>query len=122
MDARLREGIRLFNAGRFFEAHEVWEGFYHETDNGNKPFIEGLIQLAAAFRISSDFGDIKGPVRMIRQSVIRFENYQPTFLQVRVKELSAAVVAWANQAEASKTPVESSTIPKIRLRHFSFFS
>jgi len=45
MDARLREGISLFNDGRFFESHEVLEAFYQETDPVNKPFLEGLIQL-----------------------------------------------------------------------------
>ena len=84
MDARLREGIGLFNERRFFECHEVLEALYHETDAANKPFIEGLIQLAAAFRIFCEFGEVKGPVRMIYQALVRFENYQPDFLQVRV--------------------------------------
>jgi uncharacterized protein len=113
MDARLREGISLFNAGRFFEAHEVLEDFYQETEAGNKPFIEGLVQLAAAFRIFCDFGEVKGTVRMIRQSLIRFENFQPAFLQIRVKDLSEAMEAWANEAEAG---LESSTLPKIQLQ------
>ena len=85
MDARLREGIRLFNDGRFFECHEILEAFYHETDEANKPFIEGLIQLAAAFRLFCDFREVKGSVRMIYQALIRFENYQPAFLQIRVE-------------------------------------
>ena len=79
MNARLREGIRLFNEGQFFECHEIWEGFYHETDEANKPFVEGLIQLAAAFRMFCDFQEVKGPVRMMHQALIRFENYQPAF-------------------------------------------
>ena len=70
MDARLREGIGLFNDRRFFECHEILEPFYHETEEANKPFIEALVQLAAAFRLFVDFGEIKGPVRMIRQALI----------------------------------------------------
>ena len=31
--------------------------FYHETDEANKPFLEGLIQLAAAFRLLSRFSE-----------------------------------------------------------------
>lgn len=56
MDARLREGIGLFNERKFFECHEVLEAFYHETAEENKPFLEGLIGLAAAFRLFCDFG------------------------------------------------------------------
>jgi predicted metal-dependent hydrolase len=121
MDARLREGIRLFNEGRFFESHEILESFYRETAVTNKPFLEGLIQLTAAFRIFFDFGEIEGPVRMVRQALIRFENYQPAFLQVRVKELCEAMEAWAKATEAKEAPPPSS-IPKIQLQGFRFFS
>lgn len=121
MDARLREGIRLFNDGQFFECHEILEGYYRETEDANKPFIEGLIELAAAFRLFSDFGEIKGPVRMIRQALIRFENYQPVFLQVRVKDLCQAVEAWANAAESAGPQPSAVNIPKIQIQRFSFF-
>ena len=113
MDARLGEGIGLFNDGQFFECHEVLEALYPETDDANKPFLEGLIQLAAAFRLFADFGEVKGPVRMVRQALIRFENYQPAFMQVRVAELSAALEAWAKATEAGSAPAPS--IPKIQL-------
>jgi predicted metal-dependent hydrolase len=120
MDARLREGIRLFNERRFFESHEILESFYQETEVANKPFLEGLIQLTAAFRIFFDFGEIQGPVRMIRQALIRFENYQPAFLEVRVKELCETMEAWTRETEAQDPSL--SNIPKIPLRGFRFFS
>jgi hypothetical protein len=118
MDARLREGIRLFNEGRFFQAHEAWESLYLDVEEQHKPFLEGLVQLAAAFRIFSEFGEVRGPVRMIY--LIRFENYQPAYLDVKVKELSTAMEAWGKEVErASGQPPPP--IPKIRER-FSFFS
>jgi len=122
MDARLREGIGLFNERRFFECHEVLEALYQDTDEVNKPFIEGFIQLAAAFRIFNDFGEIKGAVRMIYQALIRFENYQPAFLEVRVNELCVAMEAWARAAEAAGSKPQASAIPKIQFQQFSFFS
>lgn len=122
MDERLRQGVDLFNSGRFFESHEVLESFYQETEDAHKPFIEGLIQLAVAFRLFNEFGEIKGAVRMIYQALIRFENYQPTFLQVRVQELSEVMEAWAKSAEAAGATPISQAIPKIPLQRFSFFS
>jgi hypothetical protein len=121
MDARLRQAITLFNQGRFFESHEVLEPFYLETDDVNKPFVEGLIQLAAAFRLYRDFGEVKGPVRMIYQAVIRFENYQPVFLDIRVQQLSEATERWAKAAEAAGSGRVSQSIPKIPLKR-SWFS
>ena len=122
MDARLREGIRLFNDGRFFDCHEVLEGFYQEAEDVNKPFLEGLIELAAAFRLFCDFGEVKGPVRMIYQALIRLENFQPAFLQIRVNDLFQAAEAWAKAAEASEAKPSAAAIPKIQCQRFSFFS
>ena len=121
MDARLREGIELFNQGRFFDCHEALEGLYLETEDANKPFLEGLIQLAAAFRMFCDFGEVKGAVRMIYQALIRFENYQPAFLRVRVQDLCTAAEAWAKAAERGEDKPSASSIPKIQIQRFSFF-
>jgi predicted metal-dependent hydrolase len=122
MDARLGEGIKLFNSRHFFECHEVLEGLYQDIDAVNKPFIEGLIQLAAAFRLLADFHEIRGPVRMVYQALVRFENYQPDFMQVRVQELSTALDRWAKQAQQSASPPPLTSLPKIPLQRSGFFS
>ena len=122
MDARLREGIRLFNEGRFFECHEKLEGFYQETEDAHKPFLEGLILLATAFRLFSDFHEVKGPVRMVYQALMRFENYPATFLQIRVDNLSAAMEAWAKEKETLGEKPSSLKIPRIQLKRFRLFS
>ncbi len=120
MDARLREGIRLFNAERFFESHESLEEFYLATAEEHKPFLEGLILLAAACRLHCDFGEIQGPVRMIRQALIRLENYQPTFMKVKVTHLIGAMDAWAKRTEADGKQA-GAQIPKIRFHRFVIF-
>ena len=119
MDARLREGISLFNDRRFFESHEILEQLYQETEEADKAFLEGLIQIAAALRLFADFGEVKGPVRMIYQALIRLENYQPAYLQIRVKEFCEGIEAWAKRAETGNA-LPSSSLPKIRFKRFSF--
>jgi predicted metal-dependent hydrolase len=47
-DAFLR-GIEEFNARRFFEAHEVWEELWLSSAEPDKTFLQGIIQIAAAF-------------------------------------------------------------------------
>lgn len=122
MDTRLRDGIRLFNDRKFFACHEIWEELYRDSEVEAKPFLEGLIQLAAAFRMFVDFDEVKGPVRAIYQVLIRFESYPPAYLQVRVKELSMAAEAWAKAAEAPGAAPSASNIPKIQLQRFNIFS
>jgi predicted metal-dependent hydrolase len=45
----LEEGCRLFDAGRFFEAHEVWEGAWRVEVGRVRRLLQGLIQVAAGF-------------------------------------------------------------------------
>ena len=123
MDARLRKGIRLFNAGRFFAAHEVLEDLYLETrEKQDKPFLEGIIALSVAFRLFCDFGDVDGPVRMIRQALVRLENYSPSYSRVKINDLIHALEEWTEKAKAggNTNPPASKGIPKILMSR-SFF-
>lgn len=46
------EGIRLFNAGDFFEAHETWEDAWNGTlDRRRERFYRGLIQSAVTLEL-----------------------------------------------------------------------
>jgi len=49
MNQGLEEGIRLFNAQKFFEAHEALEAMWLKAEGEEKLFLHGLIQIAAAF-------------------------------------------------------------------------
>ena len=48
-DPRLEKGRALFNAGRFFEAHDAWEELWREAVGPRRTFLQGLIQIAAGF-------------------------------------------------------------------------
>ena len=45
-DQRWTEGGRLFDAGDFFAAHEVWEALWRATPGPERGFVKGLIQAA----------------------------------------------------------------------------
>jgi predicted metal-dependent hydrolase len=45
-DARYLAGIRWFNRGEFFQAHEVWEEVWKERHGPSHDFFKGLIQTA----------------------------------------------------------------------------
>jgi predicted metal-dependent hydrolase len=47
-DQRYYEGIRLFNKGEFWEAHEQWEACWLESGEPETTFYQGIIQAAAA--------------------------------------------------------------------------
>jgi predicted metal-dependent hydrolase len=119
VDARLREGIRLFNAGRYFESHEALEEFYQRAEETHKPFLEALVQSAAALRLARDFGEAKGPARMVRQALIRLENYCPAYLGIKVAVLMRSLEVWADQTE--KSGKAAAKTPKISMQLFGLF-
>jgi uncharacterized protein len=40
------DGLKLFNGENYFEAHEVWEDLWRETEGPLRKFYQGLIQAA----------------------------------------------------------------------------
>ena len=46
-DPRLEEGLRLFNAGHHWHAHEAWEPLWMGLEGDDKLFVQGLIMAAA---------------------------------------------------------------------------
>jgi hypothetical protein len=49
MDDAFLEGIRLFNSRQFFACHEALESLWLKEQGEEKLFLQGLIQVAAAF-------------------------------------------------------------------------
>ncbi|MBV0924211.1 DUF309 domain-containing protein [Halomicroarcula limicola] len=48
MDAHLRAGIAVYNAGRYHAAHDAWEDYWLDLDPGDdERFLHGLIQFTA---------------------------------------------------------------------------
>jgi len=49
MDAHLRAGIAIYNAGYYHAAHDAWEEYWMGLSDGpDKDFLQGLIQFTAA--------------------------------------------------------------------------
>ncbi|MFB6301121.1 MAG: DUF309 domain-containing protein, partial [Halobacteriales archaeon] len=50
MDAHLRAGIAIYNAGGYHAAHDAWEDHWLDLESGtdDERFLHGLIQFTAA--------------------------------------------------------------------------
>jgi hypothetical protein len=66
-DPRYLAGVLFFNAGDFFEAHEVWEDLWAESHGDDRRFVQGLIQAAVGlFHYHS--GNLGGAAKLYRSS------------------------------------------------------
>jgi len=58
MRPELHEGARLFNDGRYWEAHEAWEDVWRTAAGQERAFVQALILLAAALHKRWEHGSL----------------------------------------------------------------
>jgi predicted metal-dependent hydrolase len=94
-----REGIELFNQGRFFESHEAWEEIWRSTTPEPKDLFQGLIQVAAALHQFLDLERDQGPLRTLAKARQRLEPYAPAALGLDLAGLLQQVESWQSWLE-----------------------
>ena len=94
-----REGIALFNAGRFYEAHEAWEEIWRSTTPEPKDLFQGLIQIAAALHQFLDLHRTEAPRRTLAKARRRLEPYLLSELGIDVEALLRRVAEWDDWLE-----------------------
>src|SRR5688572_26901255 len=82
------QGIEHFNACDFFEAHEVWEELWTETEGADRRFYQGLIQVAVCLH---HFGNenTRGAIKLYHSCQKYLDDYRPKHLGVDVDKLIA---------------------------------
>jgi tRNA (pseudouridine54-N1)-methyltransferase len=67
-------GARLFDAGAFFDAHEAWEERWRvEGDRAQRRFLQGLIQIAAAFHKVVVIGSTEAASRLLAKGLAKLD-------------------------------------------------
>lgn len=69
-----RAGLDHFNATEFWDAHESWETIWLEAESEVRRFLQGLIQLAAAYHHVKR-GTYAGAVRLFDASLQKLEAF-----------------------------------------------
>ena len=71
-------GVDLFNQRKFWEAHESWEEIWLEAEADVEQFLQGLIQLTAAYH-HFQRGTFRGGVRLVDAALRRLSGYPEHF-------------------------------------------
>jgi predicted metal-dependent hydrolase len=72
------EGVAHFNAREFWHAHESWEELWLEAETDVEQFLQGMIQLAAAYH-HVQRGTYRGGVRLFDAALRRLEPFPRDF-------------------------------------------
>jgi predicted metal-dependent hydrolase len=95
LDARdlWAEGIELFNAGRFFDCHEVWEEVWKRASGAEKLFYQGMIQAAVAI-LHAERGNPRGALSTWDKARAKLEPLPAEHMGIALGELREATAAF----------------------------
>ena len=83
---RFHEGLRLFNEGEWFAAHEVWEDAWNAAEGRKKRFYQGLIQAAVTLEHARR-GNPRGVRTVYETCVPKFNDLPDIYMGIPVRTL-----------------------------------
>ena len=90
MDERLYEGIREFNQGRYFEAHDILEDLWQGYREPDRVFLQALIHSAVGlYHLEND--KLKGARSQLSKACSKMEPYRPEYRGIGVAILYEAL-------------------------------
>ena len=103
-----RLGVRHFNAGRFFPAHEAWETCWKQVkQTADAEFFKGLSQLGAGY-VHLLRGNQHGAHTLLRRAAGRIGPYGDSHLGIRARELAQVALQHADAVEEAEAGGEPS--------------
>lgn len=102
-DRLYEEGLEAFNSRQFFEAHELWEDVWRETIDPERRFLQGLIQVAAAFHHYSR-ENLLGTRKLLQAGLLKLDSFPETHGGLEIEPLRCAVREWVAALTGGQVP------------------
>lgn len=97
----VEHGITLFNAGKFWHAHEAWELVWQRQTEDERLFFQGIIQLAAAYHHLVK-GHRAGYENNLRKADAILRVFAPEYLGIAVSPLLISIGEGISASEISR--------------------
>jgi len=107
------EGIRLFNSGRFFEAHEALETLWLQVQGDEKLFLHGVIQVAAAFH-HYQRQNFQGFSSLLQKGSAKLTRFSGTYYGLNIQDLLIQLQPWLDAAHGQDLAATTLPLPVIR--------
>ena len=91
---KFEEGLAHFNAKKFFEAHEFWEEIWLVESEPEKTFLQGLIQVTAAFH-HRQRGNPEGVELLLAAGIVKLLRFPEDHRGLAIGELRENAKRWA---------------------------
>ena len=100
-DRLYRKGLEAFNSAHFYDAHEHWEEVWLATPNPEKMFLQGLIQVAAAFHHHSR-ANLLGTRNLLQAGLVKLDRFPEVHGGLEIEALREAVRGWLADFDAGE--------------------
>ena len=103
-----QRGLALFNAARFFDAHEALEDAWREVSRQSslRRHLQGLVQLAVAFHHQST-GNCVGALSVLKRGLRNLEGAEESLPELDLVKLRSSLEAWLEYLESSSKAADS---------------
>ena len=108
----LQKGITQFNAHDFWHAHESWEELWLAAEGERRQFLQGLIQLAAAYHHVSRGTSPQGAVRLFDAALGRLEPFPEGYEGV-IRTTACATASLHRERIVNRERIEPDEYPKL---------
>lgn len=98
-----REGVALFNGVRYWHAHEKWETVWRAAPDEDRPFFQGLIQVAAGL-LHLQRRNLRGARNKLTEGLDKLRPYEPAHHGVFVNELIGQGTRLLSDLNAGQLP------------------
>jgi len=110
-----QKGLEAFNSARFYDAHEEWEEVWLQTPHPEKMFLQGLIQVAAAYHHYLR-SNIRGTRTLLREGTAKLESFPEVHRGIELHKLRRVARWWLLELDGGGTP-GAHEIPLIEIRN-----
>jgi predicted metal-dependent hydrolase len=111
-EAKFERGLRHFNAREFFEAHEVWEEVWLVEAEPEKTFLQGIIQIAAAFHHYRR-GNSDGAETLLAAGIVKITRFPADHRGLAIHDLREEAKLWARALGEMQRPGDEK-LPALR--------
>lgn len=80
----ITEGVRLFNDGSYFEAHDFFEDLWMEAEAKDRNFYQGMVHVSVgSYHLIC--GNYTGALSQYRKGVEKLEKYEGSIKSINLK-------------------------------------
>lgn len=109
-----KKGIKFFNEGKYFEAHETWENQWRNIEKSpEKYFIQGLIMIAVALHHYKKKNYV-GTSKLLEKGSNLLKRFKGAKIKIGVDDFMKAIVIFQEKFNSSRQYISDKDFPQIK--------